>query len=97
MDAYRRNGQLLDHKIKADEAVEQAEKNGVKSIKSWFGDGTRDNTLPRRPWSKGATISSTSCWKNIGEDGRTRIDAIRCAAVPDVYKRHDGETQGMST
>ena len=30
MDAYRRNGQLLDHKIKADEAVEQAEKNGVK-------------------------------------------------------------------
>ncbi len=30
MDAYRRNGQLLDHKIKADEAVEQAEKSGVK-------------------------------------------------------------------
>ena len=30
MDSYRRNGQLLDHKIKADEAVEQAEKSGVK-------------------------------------------------------------------
>ena len=30
MDAYWRNGQLLDHKAKADEAVEQAKKSGVK-------------------------------------------------------------------
>ena len=30
MDAYWRNGQLLDHKAKADEAVEQAAKSGVK-------------------------------------------------------------------
>ena len=30
MDAYWRNGQLLDHKVKADEAVEQAEKGGGK-------------------------------------------------------------------
>ena len=30
MDSYRRNGDLLDHKAKADEAVEQAEKGGVK-------------------------------------------------------------------
>ena len=29
VDAYWRNGQLLDHKAKADEAVKQAEKNGV--------------------------------------------------------------------
>ena len=30
IDAYWRNGQLLDHKIKADEAVAQAEKSGAK-------------------------------------------------------------------
>jgi acetyl-CoA synthetase len=30
IDAYWRNGQLLDHKIKTDEAVAQAEKDGVK-------------------------------------------------------------------
>ena len=30
MDAYWRNGRLLDHKAKADEAVEEAGKNGVK-------------------------------------------------------------------
>ena len=30
MDGYWRGGQLLDHKAKADEAVEQAAKNGVK-------------------------------------------------------------------
>ena len=30
MDAYHRNGDLLDHKIKADEAVAQAEKGGAK-------------------------------------------------------------------
>jgi acetyl-CoA synthetase len=30
MDAYWRNGQLIDHKSKADEAVEQAEKSGAK-------------------------------------------------------------------
>ncbi len=30
MDAYWRNGKLLDQKVKADEAVEQAQKSGVK-------------------------------------------------------------------
>ena len=30
MDAYYRNGTLIDHKAKADEAVEQARKNGVE-------------------------------------------------------------------
>ena len=30
MDAYWRNGQMIDHKAKADEAVAQAEKNGAK-------------------------------------------------------------------
>ena len=30
MDAYWRNGQLIDHKARADEAVEQAAKSGVK-------------------------------------------------------------------
>ena len=30
MDAYWRGGQLLDHKVKADEAVEQAAKSGVE-------------------------------------------------------------------
>ena len=30
MDAYSRNGELIDHKAKADEAVAQAEKGGVK-------------------------------------------------------------------
>ena len=30
MDSYWRNGELLDHKVKADEAVAQAEKSGVK-------------------------------------------------------------------
>ena len=30
VDAYWRNGQLFDHKAKADEAVEQAKRNGVK-------------------------------------------------------------------
>ena len=30
MDAYYRNGELLDHKAKADEAVEEAERNGAK-------------------------------------------------------------------
>ena len=30
MDAYWRNGELLDHKVKADEALAQAEKSGLK-------------------------------------------------------------------
>ncbi len=30
IDAYSRNGELLDHKLKADQAVEYVEKNGVK-------------------------------------------------------------------
>ena len=30
MDAYYRNGELIDHKVKADEAIEAAEKEGVE-------------------------------------------------------------------
>ena len=30
MDAYYRNGELLDHKVKADEAIEEARKEGIE-------------------------------------------------------------------
>jgi acetyl-CoA synthetase len=30
MDAYYRNGQLIDHKVKADEAIEEARKEGIE-------------------------------------------------------------------
>ena len=62
MDGYYRSGDLLDHKVKADEAVEAARKEGqeVEKVLVW-------RRLPRpvlgaRPrWSRAATSSSTSC------------------------------------
>ena len=49
MDAYYRNGELLDHKVKAEEAMTEAEKQGhkVKKVLIWQrhpGDSTRAKT-----------------------------------------------------
>jgi acetyl-CoA synthetase len=43
MDGYYRNGELVDHKVKADEAVEAARQRGIEVEK---GDST--HTLARR-------------------------------------------------
>ena len=62
MDGYYRSGELIDHKVKADEAVDEARQGRARrSTRCWSGGATPAST-PRRPrWSRAATSSSTSC------------------------------------
>ena len=47
MDSSYRNGELIDHKVKADEAIAAAQKEGFEIDKVSSGDTTRANTAPR--------------------------------------------------
>ena len=39
MDAYYRNGSLIDHKVKADEAIEEARRRGSRLTRCSCGGG----------------------------------------------------------
>ena len=60
MDAYYRNGKLIDHKVKADEAVETARAGGQRGRQGARLPSPRGpSTAPAIRWSRGATSSST--------------------------------------
>ena len=75
IDAYYRNGELIDHKAKADEAIEAARKEGIEVEKVLVWRRLPASTTPRVRWSRAATSSSTSCSRTIG--GR-RWSPSRC-------------------
>ena len=75
IDSYYRNGQLIDHKEKADEAIAAAREEGmeIEKVLVWrrhpgqYGSRTR--------WSKGATTSSMSCSRTTAA---SRSSRCRC-------------------
>ena len=79
MDAYYRNGELIDHKAKADEAVAAARARGSRSTRCWSGGGTRASTDRRVRWSTAATSSSTK---------RCRTTATRWSSPSRCLPRH---------
>ena len=65
MDAYYRNGELIDHKVKADEAIAAAREEGVRGREgAGVAAARRASTTRRARWSRAATSSSTSCSEN---------------------------------
>ena len=76
MDAYYRNGELIDHKVKADEAIAAAREGGAwRSRRCSSGGATRASTTRRARWSRAATSSSTSCLRTIAG---SRSSPCRC-------------------
>src|SRR5450759_3582582 len=80
MDGYYRNGDLVDHKAKADEAVATA----PGPVRFEEPDGRGPGLLRRRRVDR-----------LPGPRGRAGVDAGRGAAVPDVHQRYDGPAQGL--
>jgi len=58
--SYYRNGELIDHKVKADQAIEAARKEASRSTRVLVWRGTRVNTAPQSPMVEAATSSLTS-------------------------------------
>src|SRR5262249_48354761 len=78
-DGYYRNGELIDHKIKADEAVEAAAQQGADVDKELIwrphpgaGGAIRAGTPLAARWSRAATSSSTRCLRRTAASGSNR-------------------------
>ena len=95
MDAYYRSGDLLDHKVKADEAVEAAREEGQEIEKVLVWRRSEASTRPRPRWWRAGTSSSTNCSPTTGAPSSSRSHAGRGAAVPDVHQRHHRAAQGL--
>ena len=60
MDGYYRNGELIDYKLKADEAIAAAREEGHEVDKVLVWRRREANRIRRARWSRAATSSSTS-------------------------------------
>jgi hypothetical protein len=72
MDAYYRSGKLLDHREKADVAVEVAAEEGQTVEKVLISSGIRASILLKRRWLRAVITLSTTLSKNTGASGSTR-------------------------
>ena len=96
MDGYYRAGNLIDHKVKADEAVADAAKEGqaVDKVLVWrrhpgqYGSQTPMAAGPGRFRRRPARRAP-------GRGRRAGAHAGRGAAVPDVHQRHDRAAEGL--
>ena len=96
MDSYYRSGDLVDHKVKADEAVAEAREQGqeVDKVLVWRrhpGQYALADPHDRGPGllrGRGARLLPRPA-------GGAGLAARRCAAVPDVHLRHHGPAQGL--
>ena len=95
MDSYYRNGELIDHKVKADEAIAAAQKEGFEIDKVLVWRRHAGEYGSQSPMIDGRDFFVDVADARIQRQaGRARFDAGRGAAVPDVYERHDRPAEG---
>ena len=61
MDGYYRSGKLIDHKVKADEALAEALSRARKSTRCLSGAATLASTPRKRQWPRAGIFSWTNC------------------------------------
>ncbi len=89
MDAYYRGGKLIDHKVKADEAIEAAKKEGieVEKVLVW-------RRIPGEYHSESEMVEGRDYFidelleRLRGPGSRARVDGCRGHALPDVHERY---------
>jgi acetyl-CoA synthetase len=79
MDGYYRNGELVDHKVKADEADRAASRRARRSTRCWSGGAMPASTRPRRPMVEGRDFFVDEI---IGEYERAVVGRPRCRCRP---------------
>ena len=96
MDAYSRNGELLDHKVKADEAIAAAREEGqeIEKVLVW-------RRHPGEYHSQSPMVDGRDFFidelldKYRGQQVGAGVDAGGGAAVLDVHERDDGPPEGL--
>ena len=95
MDAYYRGGQLIDHKVKADEAIEAARKEGIEVEKMLVFRRIPGEYHSESEMVEGRDFFVDELLSRLrGPGGRARVDGGRGHAVPDVHQRHDRPAEG---
>ena len=96
MDGYYRNGELIDHKVKADEAVAAARELGHEIDKVLVWRRHPGQYASKSPMVEGRDFFIDEVLADYrGQDRRAGVDAGRGAAVPHVHQRHDRAAQGL--
>ena len=89
MDAYWRGGQLLDHKVKADEAVEQAAKSGVEvdKVLVW-------RRYPGRYSSETPMVEGRDCFVDdlLAEHRGKRVEPVSMPAEAPLFLMYTSGT-----
>ena len=89
IDSYYRNGQLLDHKVKADEAVAQAEKGGVKVDKVLVWQRYPGKYSAKTPMVEGRDFFVDDLLK---EYGGKRVDPVSLPAEAPLFLMYTSGT-----
>ena len=96
MDGYYRNGVLLDHKVKADEAVARAARRGRRGEKVLVFRRRPGEYASREPDGRGPGLLRRRDHARVqGQARRAGLDARRGAAVHHVLERDDRQAQGL--
>ncbi len=96
MDGYYRNGQLIDHKVKADEAVERAREEGVEVEKVLVWRRHPGQYASESPMVDGRDFFVDELLPDYrGATCRAGLDARRGPPVHHVLERHDRPPEGV--
>ena len=96
MDGYYRAGQLTDHKVKADEALAEAAKEGQEVDKVLVWRRHPGQYASQDPDGRGpGLLRRRTARRARREDRRAGVHARRGAAVPDVHQRHHRPPEGL--
>ena len=96
MDSYYRNGELIDHKVKADEAIAAARKEGVEVEKVLVWRRHPGEYGSKSPMVEGRDFFVDELLEDYrGSAGRAGVDAGGGATVFDVHERHDWSAEGL--
>ena len=95
MDGYYRAGSLADHKVKADEAIAEAARQGQEVDKVLVWRRHEGEYASQTPMIDGRDFFVDEViGKYAGQEIAPVSHAGRGAAVPHVHKRHDGQAEG---
>jgi hypothetical protein len=94
MDGFYRNGELIDHKAKADEAVERARQEGAEVDKVLVWRRHPGQYASKSPMIEGRDFFVDEVLGDYrGELVEPGLDAGRGAAIPHVHQRHDRQAK----
>ena len=96
MDGYYRAGKMSDHKVKADEALDVAAKEGQEVDKVLVWRRRPGQYASQTPMVGGRDFFVDEVLpEHAGPDRRAGVHAGRGAAVPDVHQRHHRPPEGL--